>query len=107
MGFVFKLPGPDHHDRRMSKCIYLLKVKLLGKVYNISAKEQAQVESLRELILLLYTVHWFATPLASSAVRQDLDFMSSILEYRKVNPRMAYAVLSSTYRHLYLYLYLA
>ena len=27
--------------------------------------------------------------------------MSNILEYRKVNPRMAYAVLTSTYRHLW------
>ena len=29
VGFVFKLPGPDHHERWMSKCLYFLKINLL------------------------------------------------------------------------------
>ena len=100
-GFSFKLPGPDHHGRWMSKCIYLLKIKLLSKVFQLSEEEQEQVNSLAEYILLFYAMYWFTTPLASSAARQDLEFMSNILEYRKVNPRLAYAVLSSNYRHLW------
>ena len=53
-----------------------------------------------EFILLYYTKYWFTTPLASSAARHDLDFMSSILEYRKVNSRLSFEVLRSAYRHL-------
>ena len=79
VGFVFKLPGPDHHACWMSKCIYILKIKLLSKVFEMSAKEMEQVRTLAEFILLFYAVYWFTTSLASSA-RQDIARMSNILE---------------------------
>ena len=101
VGFIFKLPGPDHHARFMSKCLYILKIKLLRRIFKLSDGEEEQVSSLTEYILLFYAVVWFTTPLASSAARHDLEFMSNILEYRKVNPQLAFAVLSSTYRHLW------
>ena len=85
----------------MSKCLYLLKIKLLRRIFKLSDGEEEQVSSLTEYILLFYAVVWFTTPLASSAARHDLKFMSNILEYRKVNPQLAFAVLSSTYRHLW------
>ena len=31
-GFQFQLPGADHHARWMSKCLYILKLRLLDKV---------------------------------------------------------------------------
>jgi hypothetical protein len=100
-GFMFKLPGPDHHARWMSKVIYNLKIKLLSNVFEMTDEEKRQVNQVTEFVLLFYTKYWFTTPLASSAARQDLDFMSGILEYRKVNPSLSYAVLRSTYRHLW------
>ena len=56
VGFIFKLPGPDHHARWMSKCIYFLKIKLVSKIFQVSAEEKMQVDSLVEFILLFYTV---------------------------------------------------
>ena len=100
-GFSFKLPGPDHHARWMSKCLYILKIQLLSKIFKLSEEEKEQVKALTEYILLFYAMYWFTTPLASSAARQDLDFMSNILDYRMVNARLSFAVLSSTNRHLW------
>ena len=100
-GFVFKLPGPDHHARWMSKVIYNLKMKLVSKFFEMSEDEKEKVNRVVEFVLLFYTKYWFTTPLAGSAARQDLDFISSILEYRKVNPSLSYTVLSSTYRHMW------
>ena len=35
-GFQFRQPGPDHHARWMSKCIYILKLSLLLKTFKMS-----------------------------------------------------------------------
>ena len=101
VGFVFKLPGPDHHARWMSKVIYNLKMKLVSKFFEMTEDELEKVNQVVEFVLLFYTKYWFTTPLAGSAARQDLTFMSNIQEYRKVNPSLSFAVLSSTYRHMW------
>ena len=101
LGFVFKLPGPDHHARWMSKCLYFLKIKLLIKIFKVSEEEEVQVKTLAQFILLFYAKYWFTTPLASSAARQDLEFMGNILQYRMMYPKLAYEVLTCTYRHLW------
>lgn len=99
--FVFKLPGPDHHARWMAKGLYNSKMKLLRKVFKLSAEEQRQVDQLSEFVWLFYAKLWFTTPLPCSAARHDLNFMSSILEYRSVNSKLCYEVLRSAYRHLW------
>ena len=35
-GFKFTFPGPDHHARWMSKCIYILKLSLLLDVFKMT-----------------------------------------------------------------------
>ena len=99
-GFTFKLPGPDHHARWMSKCLYFLKINLLRKMFLMSEEERLRVERLAEFMLLFYAEFWFTAPLASSAARQALDFMSGVLEYRLVDPQLSFMVLKSCYRHL-------
>ena len=54
-----------------------------------------------EFILLFYAKHWFNTPLAGSAPRQDLEFMSGVLKYRDINPSLSFKVLCSAYCHLW------
>ena len=100
-GFSFKLPGPDHHARWMSKCIYYLKIRLLSRVFTISTDERSQTDQMVEFILLMYTKLWFTSSLASSAARSDLNFMSAVHDYRKVNSKVAWEVLRSAYRHLW------
>lgn len=47
----------------------------------MSEKDQLQVKSIIEFISLVGAKFWFSTLLADSAVIQDLDFMSSVLEW--------------------------
>ena len=42
--FRFRLPGPDHHARWMSKCIYFLKIKLLKNYFDMCEEDQLHVE---------------------------------------------------------------
>lgn len=100
-GFTFKLPGPDHHARWMSKCIYCIKLRLLCKVFNMTAEENLQVEQITEFVILFYAKYWFMTPLACCSARNDLEFMSNILAYRERRVELAWKVLKSCYRHMW------
>ena len=53
-GFQFLQPGPDHHARWMSKCLYYLKMKLLSNVFTMSEEEKSEVEEISPFILILY-----------------------------------------------------
>ena len=98
-GFSFKLPGPDHHARWMSKCIYFLKMRLLSKVFTMNKEEKEQTDNLVYFIVLLYAKFWFTAPLASSAARTDLDFAAAVHKLRLVTPVLAWKLLQSCSRH--------
>ena len=99
--FSFKLPGPDHHARWMAKVNYNLKLRLLCKIFNMTEEENLQVEQITEFIVLFYAKFWFTTPLASAAARNDLEFMSHILEYRVRRVDLSFKVLKSIWRHMW------
>ena len=101
-GFVFLQPGPDHHARWMSKCLYYLKMKLLSNVFTMSEEEKSQVEEISQFILILYVKAWFMSPLPTAAARNDLQFMVNMSKYRLVTrPRIAMDLLQSCTRHLW------
>ena len=101
-GFKFRLPGPDHHARWMSKCIYILKLSLLLNVFKMSDDEKVQVVEVSKYILILYVKHWFESPLPTAAARNDLSFMVNILKYRlEVKPSISFSIMQSCYRHLW------
>ena len=88
-GFTLKLPGPDHHARWMSKCIYYLKIQLLSKVFWLTEDERMQTDKLVRFILLIYSKYWFTTSLSSSSAWNDLDSMSAVLECTLVDNKLA------------------
>ena len=101
-GFQFRLPGPDHHARWMSKCIYILKMSLLLDMFKMSADEKTQVVEVSKYILILYVKHWFESPLPTAAARNDLTFMVNVLKYRLlVKPSISFSIMQSCYRHLW------
>ena len=55
VGFVFKLPSPDHHARWMSKVNYNLKTKLVSKFFEKTEDEQEKVNQMVDFVLLFYT----------------------------------------------------
>ena len=101
LGFTFKMPGADHHARWMSKAIYYLKIRLLCNIFELSLEEKHEVDLISEFTVLFYVKYWLQTPLPSAAARIDLDFMINILHYRLTRPKIAFAVLQSSNRHLW------
>ena len=99
--FTFKMPGADHHARWMSKVIYYLKIRLLSNIFVISPEEKEEVSQITEFIVLFYAKYWLQAPLPAAAARTDLDFMVNIHNYRLIRPKIAFAILQSTYRHLW------
>ena len=101
-GFQFRQPGPDHHARWMSKCIYILKLSLLLETFKMSEDEKVKVVEVSKYVLLFYVKHWFESPLPTAAARNDLNFMVKILKYRQmVKPSITFSIMQSCYRHLW------
>ena len=99
--FVLKYPGPDHHARWMAKVIYLLKLHLLSNVFDLTDEEKTNVSRLCVFICLLYVRPWFESPLPCLAPLNDLSFASKVLQYRMVEPVLAFTVLQSIKNHLW------
>ena len=68
--FKFRLPGPDHHARWMSKCLYYLKMKLLKKQFMMTEQEQQEVEQITEFLVIFYIKAWFESPLPTSQLSE-------------------------------------
>ena len=68
-GFAFRLPGPDHHARWMSKAIYNPKLNLLSKVFKMTDKEIRCVADISVFIAVFYVKIWFQSSFAISAAR--------------------------------------
>ena len=99
--FTFKFPGADHHARWLSKAIYYMKLALLSKQFIMEEKDQQEVTILAEFIGLFYAKAFFKCPLPSAAPATDLAFVTEMLKYRMIHPRLAFQCLQSCYRHLW------
>ena len=64
-------------------------------------KEQQEVGVIAEFVALFYAKPFFKSPLASAAPKTDLEFMCSVLQYRLVQPKLAFTCLQSCYKHLW------
>ena len=99
--FKFRRPGADHHARWMSKAIYNLKLRLLSEQFDLDTKQQEDVKIIAEFCGLFYVKAFLKCPLPCSAPRNDLVFMSEVLHWRLLHPRLAFTVLKSCYVHLW------
>ena len=100
-GFTFKLPGNDSNARWMAKSIYNLKIRLLSKVFLMSSEENTFVEKIAQFCMIFYPRFWLTTPLPWAAPREDLGFIYNLEEYRKLDPRLFFALMKSVYLHLW------
>ena len=98
--FNLKLPGPDHHARWMSKVIYILKCRLVSNAFEMTEEERYHVDQISKFCIP-YVKYFLQCPLASSAARNDLQFIAKVQKFRLVNSSVAFAVLQSCYRHLW------
>ena len=99
--FNYKFPGADHHARWLSKAIYNMKLVLLFGQFSMDEKEMAEIAMIAEFVGLFYMKAFFKVPLPSAAPYTDLIFMSDMVKYRMVQPKLAFQCLQSCYRHLW------
>ena len=99
--FKFRLPGPDHHARWMSKGIYVMKIWLLSKIFKLSDAEKSNIMRIFNFTVVIYAKAWLTSALPTSAARNDLTFHYNVLRYRKVEPSVAFRVLQSIQNHMW------
>jgi len=95
-GVRFRVPGPMHHARWMSKVLYSIKVWLFRAQFKLTAKEEKNIKELCLFCVLVYIKAWLTAPLTNEAPRNDLELMNALLAYKEFNP----AISSTTSRKL-------
>ena len=99
--FRFCFPGPDHHACWLSKAIYFLKLAILQNQFSMDEHEIQEVTLMSEFVGLFYARGFFECPLPGSAPLNDLKFLTQIVQYKKYQPKLAFACLQSGYRNLW------
>ena len=97
--FRFRLPGPDHHARWMSKGIYVIKIRLLSNVFKLTEGENENIRRIFLFTVVIYAKAWLTSALSTSAARNDLTFHLNVLRYRELEPSVAFKVLQSIRNH--------
>ena len=88
--YKFHLPGNTSNARWMAKAIYYQKIYLIGDMWN--KKKPEKLEQMVSFIAIIYTRYWLMCPLTASAPRHDLELYELVLQYRKIDPSLAFQV---------------
>ena len=78
-----------------------MKLALLSEQFVMDQKEKDEVGIMGEFIGLFYARAFFKCPLSSAAPSTDLEFMSDMMKYRQLHPKLSFIYLQSSYRHLW------
>lgn len=89
----FRVPGPIHHARWMSKALYCLKMYLFRTEFQLTEYEEKSYENICAFIILFYVKLWFNCTIPSKAPNQDFSFIKEIYEYRNINKNIADVVI--------------
>lgn len=96
----FRLPGPMHHARFMSKAIYSLKMFLFRK-QSLMKSEENILRDICIFIVRLYVKFWFGCSHAIKAPNQDLQFIKNAIAYEKIDHNISVAVVNKFANHLW------
>ena len=91
--FSFKLPGAFHKARWMQPMIYGLKMFLFSQQLKISQAELKKLQRFVIFVCMFYIQHWFNAPIAVNAPKADLNLYHDMIEYKKIDAKIADAVL--------------
>lgn len=72
--FFFRQLGAMHHNRFMSKSIYLMKVELMTERISFSVEERRQVHKMAQFIALYYAKYFLRSLIAVFSPLDDLEF---------------------------------
>ncbi|ESO05645.1 hypothetical protein HELRODRAFT_171303 [Helobdella robusta] len=99
--YHFRVPGAYHMARWMAKVIYCLKMYLFRYEFKLTATE---TKSLTEFCLFathIYVPAWMLCPIPSDAPVNDLQLLSRIEQYSKINKNVASAGTKKLKNHLW------
>ena len=99
--FLFKLPGPDHHARWMSKQIYCLKISLMLNQYELEEDTKAKLIECAKFQAIIYIKYWFMCPFAAAAPLLDLEYYEKLLKWKTINPKQAFNLMTLARKHFW------
>ncbi|KAL4150130.1 hypothetical protein QTP88_003964 [Uroleucon formosanum] len=99
-GIFFKVPGPIHHARWMSKAIYSIKIFLFRNEFKLTLKENNALRDLCIFIVRIYIKQWFCVRAAALAPNMDLQFIKDIILYEVIDEQISKSALKKMCGHL-------
>ncbi|KAL4104515.1 hypothetical protein QTP88_019810 [Uroleucon formosanum] len=100
-GIFFKVPGPIHHARWMSKAIYSIKIFLFRNEFKLTLKENNALRDLCIFIVRIYIKQWFCARAAALAPNMDLQFIKDIILYEVIDEQISKSALKKMCGHLW------
>ena len=100
----WRAPGPVHHARWMAKLIYGIKIFLFRDqkdIFNLTKKEENQLQRFVQFGALLYTKVWTEAPLAAEAPSNDLALWIDLGKYQCIDREISLAAREVLERHLW------
>ncbi|KAL4091591.1 hypothetical protein QTP88_026257 [Uroleucon formosanum] len=97
----FKVPGPIHHARWMSKAIYSIKIFLFRNEFKLTLKENNALRDLCIFIVRIYIKQWFCARAAALAPNMDLQFIKDIILYEVIDEQISKSALKKMCGHLW------
>ena len=91
--FSFKLPGAFIKARWMQPMIYGLKMFLFSQQLQISQAELKKLQRFAIFVCMFYIQHWFNAPIAVNAPKADLNLFHDMIQFKKIDAKIADAVL--------------
>ena len=85
----------------MAKNLYVLKMCLFRRQLGLSQVEASRLLSIAIFIVKAYVPVWFTCTQSIAAPRHDLEFMKTLIDYQKVNKRIALAAQTKFQNHLW------
>jgi len=99
--FKLRKPGAFHHARWMAKAIYYIKICIMSERFDLSEREQSQVERIATYVAVFYARSFLSSRIAVIAPSVDFKFFNMMKIYKEEDNAVATAALSSINRHLW------
>lgn len=97
----FRVPGPMHHARWMSKAIYTLKIFIFRDEFKLTVQEHKSLCDISIFIVRFYVKLWFRSTIAAEAPYQDITYLREMQKYKQVDKVLSVAVIDKITNHLW------
>ena len=100
-GVRFKLPGPMHHARWMSKVIYSLKTWMFRSQFHLTKKEESGLRDVCIFAVRVFLKAWNIAPESASAPQNDFLLLTTLLDYSSIHAAISKATSEKLAKHLW------